>query len=382
MQHRAFAVAIGGRLFGGCAGEMLRFVEKIISARARGGRANNIMFDRLGAWCSASGSLLRVLPLEWALSFLPRPLLKGQRLLHVMCPFWRCYFRGLVTKGFRETGFVWSHSAHAYLRGRRVEGAILSRNMRAGWCELGRFWKCSGVPKSLKRQIFIGKVIEAGQFASTAFAYTDAQHGEIDACACSLLRSLLRGEAHDETPEGKHTKWSNLEVLKKWRLLPSKWETALRRVKWLQSMAELPSSHRQVRAGLFGSCYLPGGFKNLDSSGRLSGGNPFSAAFAEALLVYDGLSGWEHFYVFWGDFGRSWKSLFIEPDVVDAFSRADAALLRQAFWTDAWKPEKLIVGQVLAKVKFQKFRRWLVDKGFELGTEKICVGVKRCETCS
>ena len=54
--------------------------------------------------------------------------LKGQRLLHIMCPLWRSFYGGLVHKGLKETGFTWLHSAHAYLKGRRVEGALLSRN--------------------------------------------------------------------------------------------------------------------------------------------------------------------------------------------------------------------------------------------------------------
>jgi len=51
--------------------------------------------------------------------------LKGQRLLHLTCAFWRNFFGAALRRGSRESSFEWPCWFHAYLPGRRREAAML-----------------------------------------------------------------------------------------------------------------------------------------------------------------------------------------------------------------------------------------------------------------
>lgn len=53
--------------------------------------------------------------------------LLGQRLLHIYCPFWRSFFGGIVKEAEKKKPFEWADFSHAYLAGRRREGAMLAQ---------------------------------------------------------------------------------------------------------------------------------------------------------------------------------------------------------------------------------------------------------------
>ena len=150
--------------------------------------------------------------------------------------------------------------------------------VKQGWLELGGFWFSSSEFK-IKRELFIGKIVEAAHSGGTAFCFSRAQYGQLDAKISGLLRSLLRGGASVNDSESGKYKWSNLKVFRRWRFLPAATEAALRRVKLLQAMVEMQAVHAQSQGVLFGDLFEHG---TLDSCGRIVGGSLYAATFQAA----------------------------------------------------------------------------------------------------
>ena len=53
--------------------------------------------------------------------------LLGQRIVHLYCPWWRNYFGAALKAEQRKTPFSWPPWCHAYLAGRRREGAMITQ---------------------------------------------------------------------------------------------------------------------------------------------------------------------------------------------------------------------------------------------------------------
>ena len=240
-------------------------------------------------------------------------------------------FEGRVASTARHLGGMHSWNGCA-----APELANRLKAMNVGWLELGGFWFEPAAFK-IKREIFIGKIVEAAHSGGLAFCFSRKQFGQIDAKMSGFLRAMLRGQAFENSGEGEKSKWTNLMVFRRWRILPAFAEAALRRVKWLQAMVKAPAAHAQTRAALFGSLFE---FSNLDENGLVAGGSPYAAAFQDSLLLFEGLSGWEDFFDQWDRVGRDWRKLFSDVETADLFTRAYAGILRQAF-TGAWVPKKI-----------------------------------------
>eukprot|EP00959_Pyramimonas_sp_CCMP1952_P174516 3647139-Pyramimonas_sp.AAC.1 len=104
----------------------------------------------------------------------------------------------------------------------------------------------------------------------------------------------MKGSATDWG--GTHAvSWSNAELLRDWRILPSAGELAVRRVRWLQSMVQRTYAHVQTVSVLLGHIlHEP---PALASSGALSStANPWLRQFARDLDWYRGISGTETFF--------------------------------------------------------------------------------------
>jgi len=149
---------------------------------------------------------------------------------------------------------------------------------------------------------------------------------------------MLKGKAHSFV-SGKHTQLTRLEVFRKWRILPTKVEVGLRKVKWLQACIARPIPNEQFVAAVFGEVL---GFHTLKQDGSLDAGvaNPFALSFAESLEMFRGLSGTEDFFELWEECGRSWVELLCVPDsdVGDALCRMDVKILRAVFCTGCKGP--------------------------------------------
>ena len=146
----------------------------------------------------------------------------------------------------------------------------------------------------------MANVVEPGLSGLTSCVPTAGQLDALNATMCKFLRVLERGKActwkevseeigelMQEEPSTLQTglpgmkavshqavAMSNLELLKRWKLLPIPLELAVRRVNWLQSIIRYPAANEQVVAAVFGRMEVRGdGWKRvisaLDSDGHL-----------------------------------------------------------------------------------------------------------------
>jgi len=148
---------------------------------------------------------------------------------------------------------------------------------------------------------------------------------------------MLRGKTHSFVG-GKHTQLARLEVFRKWRILPTKVEVALRKVKWLQACLANPAPNEQVVAVVWGEVL---GSRTLREDGSLApDANPFAASFAESLEMFRGLGGTEDFFELWEECDKSRVELLCvqDSDVGDALCRMDVKILRAAFCTGCKGP--------------------------------------------
>ena len=199
--------------------------------------------------------------------------------------------------------------------------------MRVGWLSMGRFW-FSRCCRAHKRIIYAGKVVEAGLSGLESYVFSQQELQKIEAVHFKYLRALELGKA--TTWEADHPRGtSNKALLRKWRLIPTPGELAIRRVKWLQSALLHPVAHRQLRAAIWG--HLPGEPPTLNATGHLIDDcNPFARQFANDLWLYFGLSVSEDFFAEWEHYNFSWRSLLSEASLADTFEKLDASSLRTA----------------------------------------------------
>ena len=123
--------------------------------------------------------------------------------------------------------------------------------MKAGWRELGSFW-FSRAPKEVKRCAFMAFIVSASQSALASYAPSRRQYAQLDVCMCAWLRRMEQGRACSWVGDRARA-MSSYELLRRWRLLPARFEDAVRRVRWLQDMLRSPEANQQVVASLWGS---------------------------------------------------------------------------------------------------------------------------------
>ena len=92
--------------------------------------------------------------------------------------------------------------------------------------------------------------------------------------------------------------WTDAQLLRRWKVLPARAESAIRRVKWWQAMTEHNHAQLQTVAAIWGQ--LPDGPQTLTTEGVLvHSANSFAIAFSEDLHLFTGLSGTEDFFELW-----------------------------------------------------------------------------------
>ena len=70
---------------------------------------------------------------------------------------------------------------------------------------------------------------------------------------CPYLRALSKGEAYEIASNERHGRsWTNAQLLHKLRVLPTRAEIAIRRVKWWQAMTEHNHAHLLTMAAIWG----------------------------------------------------------------------------------------------------------------------------------
>ena len=97
----------------------------------------------------------------------------------------------------------------------------------------------------MKRSVFIYKVQNAGLAGLESYALLDSEEKQLDSKLASYLRSLCAGSSNKTTAcikpvggIGYHHRLSNYVVYKRWRILSTKAELAVRTVAWVQNMTK------------------------------------------------------------------------------------------------------------------------------------------------
>ena len=128
-----------------------------------------------------------------------------------------------------------------------------------------------------------------------AYAASPSELNKLDKNTCEFLRVFSKGRAYDSSATESHGRsWTNAQLQHKWRVVPTRAEIAIRRIKWWQAMTEHNSAHLQTMAAIWGQ--LPGEAQTLTAEGSLSPTvRPFAVAFSEDLHLFAGLSGTEGF---------------------------------------------------------------------------------------
>ena len=197
--------------------------------------------------------------------------------------------------------------------------------------------------KKTKRQAFTGFEVGVAVDGLGTFDFSDAELSKIDGKQAKSRRVLEKGGACKQLRDNKFEKISNQELFKRWKILPTKLEIAVRRAKWLANIIRFPADHRQLRIAVWGQ---PVGEKpTLSGEGKLEEHAIFLArAFERDLRLYEGISGTEGFFDQWAIAGGSWKELLCWHSwPAKAFLKLDASLLCVFAWTAC--TEKLVAAR-------------------------------------
>ena len=193
--------------------------------------------------------------------------------------------KGAAVASARHLGGLYSsnHSAHRELQKRL-------RAMSAGRAELGAFW-FSRVPRSLVRSVFVPEAVESGQSGLTSYVFSAAQFAQLDGQVCGWLRAMLKGGACSLADNGQRgfeaSAMKNLSLLKKWGLLPARFEAGVRLFRWLQQCTLRPGANKQVVGAVWGVWKVgEESFSVLDQRGHLLlGCNRFALAFEGCAVL-------------------------------------------------------------------------------------------------
>ena len=181
----------------------------------------------------------------------------------------------------------------------------------------------------------MGRVQGAGLDGLESYCWSEADCKVIDILIVRLLRRLLRGRAH-QVAEDKHTAWSNHDVLRYWKILPTKYELACRRIRWLQDMVRLPEEHSHIISCLWGKAKFEK-LGSLNELGHLTQEAPWLAyQISEDLATTEGLETAHNFWQGWNEQGRSWKAVFMDENISHDLMTIDPNELRAKFTKGAF----------------------------------------------
>jgi len=119
------------------------------------------------------------------------------------------------------------------------------------WNAFKGLFCCSHIPLRIRRLCFVSLVYNSLISALEAFVLTDKEYDKLTMFICQRSRGLLLGKAHTKH-DGKHSQLSNVQVLRKVRLLPVHLELMVRRVKWLIAIVAKPGNAGAMIAAWLG----------------------------------------------------------------------------------------------------------------------------------
>ena len=166
-----------------------------------------------------------------------------------------------------------------------VEVSERIKAAKAAWSRSGTIWT-KRLSRKIKRCLFTALVQGAALSGLEALILTEKQELAIDKCLVKMLRSLMGGAQKGKGDDIRI--YTNKEVLRYWRLAPTKVELQVRRIKWYQKIAADPKGARATLACWLGQNKLDNllGIKRLDDTGWCcSASTPWAWRMQEDLKV-------------------------------------------------------------------------------------------------
>ena len=199
------------------------------------------------------------------------------------------------------------------------------------WASSRAFFVSSAMLR-FRRLVFMSVVYNVGISGLEAYAMTKSDYDAIEACILKYARVLLKGAGCDtskqeevDTGTIKYKAMTNDDVWRRLGLTPCRLEVSIRKMKWMQNVAEHPHDNAQLLAALFCKADGSDAGENIDESSP-----PWLRQFKEDLellsFVETGLDAWEAID------GKP-RRIFADADVKDAYTRVDLDVIRAAFRT-------------------------------------------------
>ena len=228
-------------------------------------------------------------------------------------------------------------------RARRAEAA------RKGFRTLGGFWFSSAGYGS-KRTMFIAMVFAHILSGLESYVVGPGDARFFDAILNRMLRSALRGRAHQVDGGGYHRSIPNIHVLKFWRLPPVALELRVRRLLFFQAMLAEPSRHAMLFAALFGRLALEKDHEDrslpampapLCTEGcfrETSASDPWTKQLHHDMLDLLPHDNYENFTTLWRQHNFSYTTLLNNDELRSVFLDLDIRFLRSTFMFANWSP--------------------------------------------
>jgi hypothetical protein len=232
----------------------------------------------------------------------------------------------LVTKSL---GAMVSHDGSSH-----HEVACRVRAAQKATFRRGSMWSQEHVPWRLRRIMLLGEVQGSALSGMEAFVLTDRQYASLDTAIVKTARMAMHGKAVKRDANGLVKKgMSNLQVLQHWRIATCATELAVRRLRWLQSMAEFPGDHYQVVAAIVGTCR--GELADNIEPGVLDGAiTPSATPWAQqAKMDLLRLRELDDGAEIIEDCQGKLFNILKEPDLVERFCQVDVGALRAREWS-------------------------------------------------
>ncbi|CAK0858501.1 unnamed protein product [Prorocentrum cordatum] len=132
--------------------------------------------------------------------------MSSQRIIHLSDAIWKSFYAVPYGWGI-ATRYTVADSNKLGISNR-------AHSMTAGRCQLGKFWNERGLWK-LKREIFLGKVVEPGTSGLGGFVLKKIEEKKRGAQTAKYLRALMQGRAKTTNVDSHMTAMSNA-----WKILP------------------------------------------------------------------------------------------------------------------------------------------------------------------
>ena len=216
---------------------------------------------------------------------------------------------------------------HDWSAGPEVQARIAG--VRKAFYRRAGLWGKPGLPYKVRRLMLICDVQNSALSGLEAYCVTDHQCATLDKAILKVARVSMRGAAVTRDSSGAITDClTSREVFRFWRLGTSATELCIRRVKWLQQMAQFPADHRLVFNSIFGTCrgeLLCGFAPGVEEMRITSSASPWALQAKRDIMR---LEETDEGSVLLQEVGDRLMMLFADKDLAQRFAAIDPSQLR------------------------------------------------------